>query len=354
MSRLRIEGRKQERSKQMRCYEFSDAISLGSLHLVERPDPVPGRNDIVIRMRAAALNFRDVAMLRGKYHIGVSPPLIPLSDGAGEVVQVGEAVTRFRIGDLACPTYLPDWHHGPIEASRVRRRLGGPTDGVLTELMRVHESEAVRAPSHLEATDAAALPVAAVTSWRVLYRIGALRPGETLLVQGAGAVSTTTLQLAKAGGARCISVLRNDRHMNALKALGADLVLTNGNSPDWPQQVREATNGAGADVALNVAGGKTLTSTVAATKLEGTVHLVGFAADPIAELDLFEAIRHGTTFHTATAGSREDFEAFVRTSELHGLRPAVAKIFALNEFRSALEFFEQGGHCGKVVLKLEF
>jgi len=338
----------------MHCYEFSDAISLESLHLVERPDPTPGPHDIVIRMRAAALNFRDVAMLRGKYHIGVSPPLIPLSDGAGDVIRIGEAVTRFRVGDVVCPTYLPDWHDGPVEASRGRRRLGGPTDGVLTELMCVHEAEAVHAPAHLDATEAAALPVAAVTTWRVLYRLGSLRPGETVLIQGAGAVSTTALQLAKAGGARCIAVLRDDRHASALKALGADLVLTSGNSPTWPQQVREATNGMGADVALNVAGGKTLTSTIAATKLGGTVHLVGFVADPIAELDLFEAIRHGTTFHTATAGSREDFEAFVRASEQHGFRPVIAKIFALGELREAFEFVGQGGHCGKVVLKLEF
>jgi NADPH:quinone reductase-like Zn-dependent oxidoreductase len=175
-----------------------------------------------------------------------------------------------------------------------------------------------------------------------------------LLVQGAGAVSTTALQLAKAGGARCISVVRDDRHVEALKVLGADLVLANGSAPTWPRQVREATNGAGADVALNVAGGKTLTSTIAATKLEGIVHLVGFVADPIAELDLFEAIRHGTTFHAATAGSREDFKAFVRTSDQHGFRPAVAKVFTLTEFCDAVAFFGQGGHCGKVVVKLEF
>jgi NADPH:quinone reductase-like Zn-dependent oxidoreductase len=338
----------------MRCYQFSDAISLQSLHLVERPDPVPGANDIVIRMRAAAFNFRDVAMLRGNYHVGVAPPLIPLSDGAGEVIQIGRAVTRFRAGDLVCPTYLPDWHSGPIEAGRVRRRLGGPTDGVLTELMCVGEDEAVHAPSHLDATEAAALPVAAATTWRVLYRSGALRPGETLLAQGAGGISTTALQLAKAGGARCISVLRDDRHVNAMKQLGADVVLTSGNSLDWPRHVREATGGSGADVAINVAGGKTLTPTIAATKLGGIVHLVGFVTNPVAELDLFEAIRHGTTFHTATAGSREDFEAFVGTADLHRLRPAIAKVFALADLRSAIEFFEQGGHCGKVVLKLDF
>jgi NADPH:quinone reductase-like Zn-dependent oxidoreductase len=338
----------------MRTYQFTDAISLDSLQLVERPDPRPGPHDVVIRMGAAALNFRDVAMLRGDYHIGVSPPLVPLSDGAGEVIAVGEAVTRHRVGDLVCPTYLPDWHDGPFSADRVRRRLGGPTDGVLTELMCVHEAEAARAPAHLDATEAAALPVVAVTAWRVLYRVGSLRPGETLLVQGSGAISTTALQLAKAGGARCIAVLRDDRHADTMKTLGADVVLANGSAPDWPQQVHEATGGRGADVAINVAGGKTLTSTVAATKLGGTVHLVGFASESAAELDLFEAIRHGTTFHTATAGSRADFEAFVRTCEQHRFRPAIAKVFTLARLREALDLLGRGGHCGKVVLRTEF
>jgi NADPH:quinone reductase-like Zn-dependent oxidoreductase len=292
--------------------------------------------------------------LRGRYHIDVSPPLIPLSNGAGEVVQVGGAVKRFGVGDLVCPNYLPDWHSGSIQAVRVRRRLGGPSDGVLTELMRLHEEEAVRAPSHLDATEAGTLPIAAATTYRALYRTGALRPGETLLVQGAGAISTTALQLARAGGARCISVLRNDQHAGDLKKLGADLVLTNGASPGWPDAVREATGGNGADVAMNAAGGKTVTATVSATKLGGLVHLIGFVSNTVAELDLFEAIRHGTTFITATAGSREDFEAFVQVCELHKLRPAIAKAFELKDIRAAIDFVEKGGHLGKVALKLDF
>jgi NADPH:quinone reductase-like Zn-dependent oxidoreductase len=338
----------------MRCYQFTDAVSLESLRLVERPDPEPGPRDIIIRMSAAALNFRDIAMIRGDYHIGVSPPLVPLSDGAGEVIRIGDAVTRFQVGELACPTYLPDWHDGPLRADRVRRRLGGPTDGVLTEYMCIHEDEPVRAPRHLDCTEAATLPVAAVTAWRMLYRLGSMRPGETLLVQGGGAVSTTALQLAKAGGARTIAVLRGDRHAGALKTLGADLVLTSGGGSTWPQEVREATLGLGVDVAINVAGGKTLTDTVAATKLEGTVHLVGFAAGSLAELDLFEAIRHGTTFHTATAGSREDFEAFVRAADHDGFRPVIAKVFRLDQMREAFQFFGEGGHHGKVVIDLDF
>jgi NADPH:quinone reductase-like Zn-dependent oxidoreductase len=220
--------------------------------------------------------------------------------------------------------------------------------------MCVNEDEAVRAPSQHDAIEAASLPVAAATSWRVLFRNGALHPGETLLVQGAGAISTTAIQLAKTAGARCVSIVRDDRHASALKELGADIVLTSGNSPDWPKGVREATGGKGADVAVNVAGGKTLTATVSATKLSGLVHLVGFTANSLAELDLFEAIRHGTAFFTATAGSREDFEAFVRVAELHELRPAIAKVFALKDLPAAVEFVERGGHLGKVVLKLDF
>jgi NADPH:quinone reductase-like Zn-dependent oxidoreductase len=338
----------------MRCHEFSDAISLESLRVVERPDPMPGPHDVIIRMRAAAFNFRDLAMVRGHYHIGVSPPLVPLSDGAGEVVAIGQAVTRFGVGDLVCPTYLPDWRDGPIRADRVRRRLGGPTDGVMTELMRAHEEEVVRAPRHLSATEAAALPVAAATTWRTLYRRGSLRPGETLLVQGSGAISTTAVQLAKAGGARTIVVLRHARHAEAARALGADLILTTGDTPGWPQDVQQATGGAGADVALNVAGGKTLTATVAATKLGGDVHLIGFAAGSVGELDLFEAIRHGTTFHTATAGSREDFAAFVRAAEEHRLRPAIARVFPLAKLRDAFAYLAAGDRLGKVVVTLDF
>jgi NADPH:quinone reductase-like Zn-dependent oxidoreductase len=343
----------------MYCYEFSDAISLRSLRLTERPDPVPGPHDIVIRMRAAALNFRDLAMERGRYHIGVSPPLVPLSDGAGEIIETGNAVTRFQVGDLVCPMYLPDWHDGPLRANVGRRRLGGPTDGVLTERMCVHEEEAVRAPRHLDAAEATALPVVAPTAWRSLHCLGSLRPGETLLVQGSGAISTTALQLGKASGASVVVVLRDERHAEALKTLGADFVVHSSGTSDWPQAVRNVTGGAGADVAVNVAGGKTLTSTVAATKLGGMVHLVGFASDSVAELDLFEAIRHGTTFHTATAGNREDFEAFVRVAELHDIRPVIAKVFALeglrdarglDQIRDAFAHLASGGHLGKIVL----
>lgn len=338
----------------MRCYLFSKNVSMDDLVLTERPDPVPGPRDIVLRMRAAALNFRDLAIVRGHYHVGVSPPLVPVSDGAGEVIQVGSEVTRFRIGDLVCPTYLPDWIEGPIRPWNVRRRLGGPSDGVLSELMCLHEEEAVRAPRHLDATEAAQLPVAAATAWHSLFQLGSVRPAETVLIQGSGGISTIALQLAHAAGARTIMVTRNDRHADALRALGADAVLSNGASEGWPDDVLNLTERRGVEVSLNVAGGNTLTRSIAATRMGGLVHLVGYAAGTTADLDIFTAIQHATTIHVATAGNRQNLEAFVRAAERHQIRPVIAKAFRLEQIRDAFAFLAQGGHIGKVGLVVNF
>jgi NADPH:quinone reductase-like Zn-dependent oxidoreductase len=173
--------------REMRAYLYEERIALDGLVLVERPDPEPGPRDVVLRMRAAALNYRDLAIASGHYHIAVEPPLVPVSDGAGEVVHIGAEVTRVRLGDLACPVYLPDWIEGPDNPAVIRRRMGGPSDGVLSEFVCLHEEEVVRAPADLEPAEAAILPVASVTAWHSLYRFGSLRPAETLVVLGRGA-----------------------------------------------------------------------------------------------------------------------------------------------------------------------
>jgi NADPH:quinone reductase-like Zn-dependent oxidoreductase len=333
----------------LRSYVYAERIGLDHLRPMERPDPVPGPHDVVLRMRAAALNFRDLAIARGHYHIQVSPPLVPLSDGAGEVVAVGGKVTRFRLGDLACPLYFPDWIDGPVGARVARRRLGGPTDGVLSEMMCVNEEEAVRAPKHLDAAEAATLPVAPLTAWNSLYQIGTVRPGESVVVQGTGGVSTAALQFARAGGARTIAVVRGTRHEARLRQLGVCDVLTDGDAPDWPNRVLALVGGA--DVSVNVAGGDTLTRSISATRPGGKVHLVGYAADTSASFDIFEAIRRATTVHIATAGSRAAFETMVRTMELHAIRPAISREFPVEQIAAAFECLQQGGHFGKVVVR---
>jgi NADPH:quinone reductase-like Zn-dependent oxidoreductase len=332
----------------MKAYVYQEKISLKDLRLVERPDPTPGQHDIVLRMRAASLNYRDIAIERGNYHIQVAPPLVPLSDGAGEVIAVGAKVNRFRIGDLACPLYLPDWIDGPVSSRMARRRLGGPTDGVLTEMMCLNEEEAVRVPSHLDPVEAASLPVSALTAWNSLYRIGTVLPGDTVLVQGSGGISTAALQFARAGGAKAIAVLRDDRHEAAYRQLGAAEVLTNGSAADWPRDVLKLTGGV--DVALNVAGGDTLGQSITATRVGGKVHLVGYASNTVAGFDIFEAIRRATTIHIATAGNRATFEAMLRMIELHTIKPAIARTFPADQIVGAFEYLQRGGHFGKVVM----
>ncbi|MBF6171015.1 zinc-dependent alcohol dehydrogenase family protein [Nocardia blacklockiae] len=337
----------------MRAYQFEATFSLGSLRLVDRPDPVPGERDVVLRMQAAALNYRDLAIMRGKYHVPVALPLVPLSDGVGEVVHVGGAVSRFRVGDFACPVFLPDWVDGPIRTHHGQRRLGGPTDGVLAELLCLHEDEAVRVPGNLEPAQAATLPVAGATVWHSLFELDRLRPDETILVQGSGGVSTLAVQLAATAGARVIATSRSARHAQRLQALGADQVLCSGANQDWPNQIAGMTGG-GADVALNVAGGDTLTPTVAATRVGGRVHLMGYTADRAAELDIFTAIQRATTIRTATGGSRTDFEALVTTIERHALMPVVDKVFPLGRLADAFDRLAHGGHFGKIVIATTF
>lgn len=332
----------------MRVWSYVDRVALDDLQLVERPDPTPGPHDVVLRMRAAALNYRDLAIAAGHYHVAVGAPLIPVSDGVGEVVEVGAQVTRFRVGDLACPTYLPDWLDGPISGRVARRRLGGPCDGVLAELMCLHEDEAVRAPAHLDLAEAATLPVAPVTAWHSLFQSSTVRPGETVLVQGTGGVSTAAIQFARAAGARVVSIVRSEHHTAALRELGAHEVLPWGADADWPGRVMAATGGI--DVAVNVAGGDTLAAMILTLGAGGRLHQVGYAAGTSATIDIFEAIRHAATILVATAGSRQDLENMAAAMELHGLRPAVATTFPVTQLREAMAALHGGGHVGKVVV----
>lgn len=333
----------------MKAYRYESRIGLDALRPVERPDPEPGPNEVVLRMKALSLNYRDLAIARGHYHAAVPPPLIPISDGAGEVVAVGHAVTRFRIGDLACPLYLPDWIDGPPTLDKLRHRLGGPDEGLMAELVCVHEQAAVRAPAHLDAAEAATLPVAAVTAWHCLFELGQVRPGETVVTLGTGGVSLAALQFARVAGARVIAVTRREEHKAGLHTLGAGAVIVD-RSNAWPDRVMELTDGIGADVVVDVVGADSVERSIAATRHGGLVHLIGYAAGDQARFDIFEAIRHAVTLRIATAGSRRDFEALTRAMEQHQLRPPIDRVFSVADYLLAFEHLQRGGHFGKVVL----
>ena len=337
--------------EKMKAWIYVNHVSSSDLRWVDRPDPKPGCSDILLRMQAASLNFRDIAIACGHYHISVSAPLVPVSDGVGEVIEVGSAVTRFRVGDFACPTYLPNWIDGALTPHAVARRLGGPHDGVLAELVAVHEDAAVRAPRGLSAEEAATLPIASVTAWHSLYVRGSVQPGDTVVVQGSGGVSTSAVQLARAGGARVISVVRDERWKKSLQGIGASYVIETSAYPDWPAQVMALTSRRGADVTVNVAGGSTLQQSIAATRPGGTTHLVGYASETSAQLDIFDSIRHSATIHVAAAGNRSSFEQLVRAMEINDIRPAIARVFPVARAHEALAALQEGRHFGKIVLE---
>lgn len=336
----------------MWAYQYRDRIGLESLERVEWPDPQPGPHDIVIQLEAVALNHRDIALARGHYHISVQPPLVPLSDGAGHVVEVGPQVTRFRVGDLAAPVYLPDWIDGPIMPQAGTRRLGGPTDGVLSEFKCVHEVEAVRLPSFLSATEAATLPVTAVTAWHALNVTGTLKSSDTVFIQGTGALSLAVLQVAKMAGTRTIVLTRDARHWPRLRALGADIVIATEQHPDWAEAVIAETGGDGADVSVDILGGDSLNQTIHATRVGGHIHAAGYVTGTTATIDLFEAIRHAVTIHVAAGGHRASFEALARALNQHQVRPVVGEQYAIDRIADAFEGMSRGGHFGKIVIQL--
>jgi NADPH:quinone reductase-like Zn-dependent oxidoreductase len=335
----------------MKVFELHSTFGLDALMLSDRPDPTPGRGDVIVKMQAASLNYRDLQVVRGDYK-QLRLPLIPVSDGAGEVVEVGSEVSRFRVGDQVCPCYVPDWISGPPTPEAVARRLGGTVDGVLAEYVCIPEHAAVRIPEHLTAIEAATLPIAGVTAWHALFVLGRLQPGQTVVVQGTGGVSTFALQLALAAGAHVIATSSSDDKLCRLRSLGEFEVVNRAKS-DWPAEVLRLTNGLGADHVIDVAGGANLARSIAATKLGGVISIVGYLESQHAEFDITDALRRMVTLQALSVGSRSSFEALVSAHEQHRLHPVVDRVFPLSSLREALEYLSTGKHVGKIALTFE-
>ncbi len=323
-----------------------------ALSAVERPEPVPGAGEVVIRMRAASLNYRDLQIVRGEYG-DLSLPVIPASDGAGDIVAIGAEVTAFQVGDRVSPIMVPDWLAGAPAAQNSRKRLGSALDGVLAEYVRVPERSLVKLARHMTYLEAATLPVAGVTAWEALFVRGRLQPGETVVVQGTGGVSIFALQLAHAAGARVIVTSSSDEKIARACALGASDGINYRSTPEWHEQVLRLTDGRGADHVIDVVGGKNLARSIAASKIGGTVSLVGYLDGFHADLDLPLVLRRVVTLHGMSVGSRASFEALVAACEANALRPAIDRVFPFAEARAALEYLALGRHFGKVAISFD-
>jgi NADPH:quinone reductase-like Zn-dependent oxidoreductase len=334
----------------MRAVE-ARAFSIDSLTVVERPVPQVRRGEILVRIRAASLNYRDFAVLAQGYMPNLALPYIPASDGAGEVVAVGEDVTRFKVGDRVIPVYTQGWHAGmPTLELRTQRTLGGPLPGVLRDYIAVPAEDAVATPPHLSDAEAATLPIAAVTAWSTLTE-GGVRAGSTVLVQGTGGVALFALQFAKLHGTRVIALSSSDDKLARAKALGADVGINYRTTPDWAPAVRAATEGRGVDIVVETAG-NTLAKSLAAVTFGGFVGVIGFVAGYEATIPLRSMIGPMIRVQGIAVGSRERFEAMNRAIALHRLKPVIDSTFPLEKTADAFRRMEKGAHFGKIVITL--
>ena len=337
----------------MRAFEIRGTFGLEALTPTERPDPVPGPGYVLIRVKAASLNFRDLMMVRGLYNPKQPLPLVPLSDGVGEVLRVGEGVTRVKAGDRVAGIFAQTWLAGPPTKAGLLSTLGGPLDGMLADHVVLHEDGLVHVPAYLTDEEAATLPCAAVTAWSALVEQGGLRAGETLLVLGTGGVSIFALQFARMAGARVIVTSSSDQKLERARSLGAAETINYKATPDWEKKTRELTDGVGVDHVLEVGGGGTFARSVRAVRVAGRISLIGILAGSTTDVSLTPILMQNIRVQGVMVGSRETFEAMNRAIALHRLRPVVDRVFPFAEARAALEHLAGQGHFGKIVVRMD-
>ena len=337
-------------TRTMRALEARD-FSIDALKLGERPVPKARRGEILVRIKAASLNYRDLAILTQKYMATLPLPYVPASDCGAEVVEVGEEVTRFKVGDRVTPLYTQGWHDGyPTPEQRTKRTLGAPLSGVLQDYVVVPAEDAVSIPSNLSDAEAATLPIAALTAWSTLQE-GGIKTGDTVLVQGTGGVALFALQFAKIMGARVVALSSSDEKLGRAKQLGADVGINYRVTPGWGLAVKEATGGRGVDIIVETAGA-TMEQSLAAVAFGGFIGIVGFVAGMKAEIPLRSIIGPMIRIQGIAVGSRARFEAMNRAIALHKLKPVVDSTFPLEKAAEAFRHIEQGKHFGKVVISI--
>lgn len=336
----------------MRAWQITGP-GLDNLKLVERPDPSPGSGEVVVRVRANSLNYRDLMIASGTYRINPKYPLVPLSDGAGEIVSVGAGVSRFREGDRVTSAFFADWVDGVQTPQRAGTALGGGRDGMLAEMVILPERGVVRTPNHLSDVEAATLPCAAVTAWNALYEGNdPLRPGQSVLLEGTGGVSVFGLQLAKLGGARVIITSSSDDKLRRARELGADGTVNYRTTPEWQKRVRELTDGRGVDHVLEVGGKDTLGRALGSLCHGGQLHLIGGVSGVATDLPLGAMAATSARVRRIYVGSVSMFEAMNRALELHRVHPVVDRVFGFEQFVPALEHMQGGSHFGKIAIAL--
>jgi NADPH:quinone reductase-like Zn-dependent oxidoreductase len=327
-------------------------FGLDGLVVDDVPEPVPGPGELLLRVRAASLNYRDLLIVRGEYDPRFPLPLVPCSDAVCDVVAVGAGVDRARIGERVCPSFSRGWYAGPPTRETPRRSLGAIEGGTLAELIVTGAEDVVKPPAYLDDVQAATLPCAGLTAYRALFEHAQTGPGTRVLVLGTGGVSTFALLLARAAGADVTVISRDPEKLERALALGAARGICSANEPEWGKKVREAT-GAGVDQVIDVLGGATITESLHAVRPGGTISLVGSSGGrrgSAASVSLLPAIMREVRLQGILVGPRSSFVAFVAALERFQIQPVIDSTFSFADAKKAFEHLESGRVFGKIAL----
>ncbi len=324
----------------MKVFQIQDDWGLAHLKLAPRTDPRPGPGQVLLRMKAASLNYRDLVVPERGYGQRTGElPLVMVSDGAGEVIECGAGVTRVKNGDRVCPLFTQAWISGPPTTERLSKSLGGPLDGTMQEYMVLPEGGAVKFPAHLSWEEAAALPCAALTAWSAVVTHDNLGPGSRVLVQGTGGVALTIIS-------------SSDQKIAKAKALGADAALNYVKTPEWYKATREITAGAGYDHIVELGGEKTLVQSLRCIRPGGTLSMIGVLSGGMLAAPLGLVVTRHVRLQGITVGNRDGFEAMMLAIGQHKLKPVVdEKVFAFEQLKEALAYLKSGAHFGKICIR---
>jgi NADPH:quinone reductase-like Zn-dependent oxidoreductase len=334
----------------LKCYELQGPSGIDGLALVDKPVPEPGAGEVLVRLKAATLNYRDLLTVKGGYGSRQKFPLVPVSDGAGVIERVGPGVREFAASDRVIGSFFESWAGGEPSATKMRSALGGSADGVLTEYRIFPKHALVKTPEHLSDIEAAALPCAGVTAWSAVIKLGGIKPGQTVLTQGTGGVSLFAIQFAKMCGARVIATSSSDAKIERLKQLGADFTLNYKATPDWGKKAREWSRH-GVDLVVEVGGVGTLNESIRATRIGGTIAFIGvLAGPPKSDSRLPLMVMQQQRLQGVTVGSVEDLQAMADAIAASRMKPVIDKIFSFDQVKQAFAHMESGAHFGKVAI----
>ena len=334
----------------MRAWQIVSPNGIDALDLSERRSPDPGPGEVKVRIRASSINYRDLGTVRDPVSRKLPYPRIPNSDGAGEIVAVGPGVTGLSKGMRVASTFFQRWDDGQCSADAMASALGGALDGVLAEEVVLRADGVVPIPDHLSLEEAATLPCAALTAWNALAEAARVKAGDTVLLLGTGGVSIFGLQFAKLMGARPIIISSSDAKLERAKALGAAHTINYRTTPDWDRAVLDLTNGVGVDATVEVGGAGTLPKSINATRIAGTISLIGVLAG--GQIDPAQFMRRSIKMQGIYVGSRRMFQDMNRAISIAGLKPVIDQTFPFEKAKDAYHTMQAAGHFGKIVIRV--